>query len=96
MAPRKVDFSLKVVSLGSTLADLLDSIESLAGIYTSSGYASGGSDPITDTDLTGHNVKVVHIAQFAGMALNLLKLMANQMPTVGKYREQLDAFRDIG
>ena len=95
MAPRKIDLALKVKTMANTLANLLDDIDAITAIYTSSGYGTGGADPITDADLTGHAITAAQIVQFGTMAANLKKLMGNQAPTAGKYREQLDAFRDI-
>jgi hypothetical protein len=95
MAPRKVDLALKVKAMANSLGNLLDSIDAISAIYTASGYGSGGSDPITDGDLQGHAVTAAQLVQFGNMAAQIKKLMANQAPTVGKYREQLDAFRDI-
>ena len=95
MAPRKLDLALKVKDYATQLADLLDGLEALVSIYSASGYGSGGADPIVDADLTGHAITVAQITQFGGLVTNLLKLMGNQTPTIGKYREQLDAFRNI-
>ena len=95
MAPRKVDMGLKVKAMASQVAELLDDLDALASIYTSSGYQQGGSDPITDNDLTGHAITVAQIGQFGTFVTNLLKLVSNQAATQGQYRQQLDAMRNI-
>ena len=95
MASRKVTFALQVKTIATQLADMMDEIDSLAAIYTASGYSSGGSNPIVDADLTGHDITVAQITQFGTLATNLLKFMNNQAPATGQYRSQLDAFRNI-
>ena len=95
MAPRKVDFALAVRGTATKLAQVMDEIDSLAGIYVASGYNSGGSDPITDEDLTGHEIATAQLSQFASLAANLIKFMDNQTPVKADYRTPLNTLRSV-
>lgn len=96
MAPRKVDFALAVRATATKLAVVLDEIDSLAGIFIASGYAAGGSNPITDADLTGFDITVGQLAQFTVLAVNFRKFVSNDgTAVVADYRSQLDAFREV-
>jgi len=95
MAPRKVDFALAVRNTATKLAQVMDEIDALAGIYTASGYNSGGSNPITDADLEGHDMTAAQLGQFATLAANLVKFMDNETPAKANYRTPLNAFRNV-
>lgn len=96
MASRKIDFSLAVRATATTLAQVLDQIDALAGIYVASGYQANGSDPITNEDLIGHDISVEQLAEFAVLAVNLKKFVSNDNTAmVADYESQLDAFRNI-
>lgn len=69
MAPRKVDYALAERAVITQFAEAAERIVELDAIYTDSGYDSGGSDPIVDGDLTGHDITAAQLTAvhtFAG------------------------------
>lgn len=69
MAPRKVDWALASRAAITALAESVERIGELDAIGTDSGYDSGGTDPITDADLEGHDITAAQLAavhSFAG------------------------------
>ena len=62
MAPRKVDFALAARAAVTQFAESVERIAEIDAIFTDSGYDSGGSNPIVDDDLTGHDMTAAQIA----------------------------------
>ena len=88
MAPRKVDFALAVRASITELAEVYDRLVELDGIYANSGYVAGGSNPIVDGDLTGHEITAGNLAAASNFVGQLQTFMA-------PFIEALDKFRNI-
>ena len=69
MAPRKVDLALASQAVITQFAEAAERIAEIDAIFTDRGYGAGGSDPITDADLEGHEITAAQLAAvhtFAG------------------------------
>ena len=95
MASRKVNFALAVRNVATNLAQVMDDIDALAGIYTASGYQPGGANAIVDEDVSAHDMTAAQLTSFATLAANLVKFMTNQVPAQADYTTPLDAFRNV-
>lgn len=93
MASRKVDFALKMEDAATELADAIERVEMLRASYIQSGYNSGGSDPITDDDLIGHDVTATKLDAVSTLTANLTLFVDNGIPLQGDYRTTLGAVR---
>lgn len=95
MSSRKVNFALAVRNVATNLAQVMDDIDALAGIYVASGYQSGGANAIVDEDVQAHDITAAQLVAFATLATNLVKFMNNQVPAQADYNTPLDAFRNV-
>lgn len=96
MSPRKVDFALSFRAQITALAKLVKEMNELNLIYFASGYDIGGSDPIQDSDLTGHDLTAAQIVNMSTITTNLEALLSNDVPTQGDYRALINALRTVG
>ena len=95
MAPRKVDYALAARAAVTAIAEAVERVGELHEIFTDSGYNSGGSDPIEDADLAGHNMTAQDMANFATFATNLALFMNNGDPAQVDYQSHINKFRNM-
>jgi len=95
MASRKVDFALQMESAATQLAMAIEALEMMRRSYVASGYNSGGSDPITDDDIAGHDITAAQIDAVSTLTANLTLFLDNGEPLQGYYRTTLDATRSF-
>ena len=96
MASRKVDFALAVRKAVTALAEAAERIQELDDIYGDSGYDSGGSDPITDEDIAGHDITASDLANASTLAANLALFLNDGSPMQFDYASRINAFRGMG
>ena len=95
MAPRKIDFSLAVRAAVTALAEAAERIAELDAIYVDSGYDGGGTNPIVDNDLVGHDIVAQDLANASTFAENLALFLNNGGPMVFDYASAIGRFRDM-
>ena len=95
MAPRKVDFARAVRDGVTALAEAADRIAELDAIYKASGYDAGGSDPIVDEDVEGHDITAADLANASTFAENLALFLNGGDPMQFDYASAIDAFRGM-
>ena len=95
MASRKVDFALAVRSSISSFAQAADRLAYLDQIYQDSGYNAGGSDPITDADLTGHDITATDLANISTFATQLTLFLNNGSPIQYDYKVYINKLRSM-
>ena len=98
MAPRKVDFALAARAAITAVAEAAERVAELDAIYNASGFqpaSEGGANPITDTDLDGHNMTAANLADVSMFAVNLAKFMNNDRPLQCDYATAINAFRGM-
>lgn len=94
MAGQKIKFMQAVQAVSTQLAQAADTTADLFSIYFDRGYNGGGADPLTDADMTGHDVTAAQVAAFITLAENLTKFLDNQTPFVSDYDATLNALRN--
>lgn len=95
MAPRKVDFALAARAAVTTLAEAAERIAELNEVFVASGYNTGGSDPIIDSDIEGHDITAANLADVATFAENLYKFLNDDTPLKFDYATAINAFRGM-
>lgn len=95
MVSRKEDFALAVRTAVTALAEAAERIAELDAIYMDSGYDSGGTNPITDEDLTGHDMTAQDLANASTFATNLALFLSDGDPMVFDYASAINKFRDM-
>lgn len=95
MAPRKVDFALAVRAGVTALAEAAERVAELDAMYVDSGYDALGSNPITDGDLTGHDVTALDLTNASIFAVNLALFLNGGDPLVFDYAGAINAFRGM-
>lgn len=95
MALRKEDFALATRAAVTALAEAAERIAELDVIYSDSGYDSGGANPITDEDLTGHDMVAQDLANASTFATNLALFLDDGDPMVFNYASAINKFRNM-
>lgn len=94
MAPRKVNYALAVRDAVTALAEAAERIAVLNSTFGDSGYDSGGSNPIIDDDLIGHDITAQDLAKASVFAVNLALFLNNGDPQIQDYSSEINAFRN--
>jgi len=94
----KGSFANALRAKATELRAILDDMVQLRTVYAARGYASGGTDPITDADVSGSKLTasdITHLLADAWLVARLDVLMNNQTPTSGTINgyAYLDAVR---
>lgn len=92
---RKVEFAKTVRRRVTEFDDMVTKLEELDSIFTASGYESGGTDEITDTDIEELDVDATDLANFHTFVVQIGNFLDNGTPTQYDYRSALDAFREM-
>ena len=87
MAPRKVDYVLAARAAITQFAEAAERIAELDAIFTDSGYESGGSDPIVDGDLTGHDMTAAQLTAVHTFAGQLDTFYAPKAAAINAFRD---------
>ena len=98
MAPRKVGFALAARTAITAVAEAAERVAELDAIYKASGFqpaSEGGTNPITDVDLDGHNMTAANLVDVSTFATNLDKFMNNDVPLQFDYTTAINAFRSM-
>lgn len=95
MAARKVDFALAVRAAITELAEAAERIAELDEIFADSGYDAGGSNPIVDEDIVGHDITAQNLAAASIFAENLALFLNGGDPLVFDYASSINAFRNM-
>jgi len=93
MASRKVDMALAMRDGIGQFADVVQRIQELDDIFEDSGYTAGGTNPITDADISAHDLTAADLANFHTFRLQLNKFLNNQVPAQFDYWAAINAFR---
>lgn len=93
---QKVEFALEVSKRVTELSDLCDKIRGMYKLWSTRGYKTGGSDPITDADLAGFTdiINEKQLVEWEFLAANLIKFLDNNSPGANLYQSRLDKMRD--
>ena len=74
----KTSFALVARGLATQLIDLVNDLSQMQTTYDARGYASGGSDPITDSDILSAKITATQLSQFLAdvwLASRIVNLM---------------------
>lgn len=94
MASAKFNFGLKVQQLTTTLINEIDDGIDVEGVWADRGYVSGGTDPITATDIAGLNMTVAQLTSMITAFQQLKNYIDNVVVVQGDYRASFNAVRN--
>lgn len=91
MGVRKTSFIREVIRDMQLLAEMRKRWSNQINEWQDNGYAAGGSDQITDTDVAGADITAAQLASCINLIENFEKLATNIAPTTGDYAATLNA-----
>lgn len=88
---KKTAYIRQVVSDCQALANLGREWANYDNEYADNGYASAGSNPITDANVSPYDMTAAQFTSLITLMQNFEKLRTNQVPTTGDYAATLHA-----
>lgn len=95
MASRRVDYALAARAAATAFVRAVERIVELNEIYVDSGYDSGGANPITDSDLEGHDMTAQDLTSVSVFADNITLFLNDDTPLKFDYQSAINKFRDM-
>ena len=95
MASRKVTISLAIRTAITAFDDLVIMLNELDNMFIKSEYASGGTDPITDGDIVGHDMTAADLAAAHTFVTQLNLFLSDGTPLQFDYAGAIDRFRNM-
>lgn len=89
----KLDFAQNIQNFNTQLAELFKDAPDLEGVYFDRGYNGGGSDPITDSDLTGLGITAAQLGDGITLLQQLQNFAQNNAVTQGDYSATVNTLR---
>jgi len=77
----------------TTLAQISDALANLESVYFDRGYNSGGSNPITNDDVSSLNITAADLASLITLIQQLNNFLGNSAVTTGDYDATLSTVR---
>lgn len=93
MASRKVQTALAMRDAIGGFADSIQRVRELDEIFMDSGYDAGGTNPITDEDVTAHDLTAADLGNVHQFRMQLDKFLNAEAPTVYDYWAAINALR---
>jgi hypothetical protein len=90
----KITFGTQAQNDATALAKVADKLANLENVYFDRGYNSGGSNPITDEDLTSLGYTAADLANLITLIQQLNNFLGNSAVTSGDYDATLNAVRN--
>ena len=91
---KKLQMALWLENLATQLSKLHSEMERASDIWDDKGYASGGTNPIVDGDITGHDITAAQLALMITLINNFDKFWTNQVPTQNTYGDTIGALAE--
>ena len=95
MASRKVTISLAIRSAITSLDNLVTKLNELDNVFIKSEYDLGGTDPIVDEDIEGHDMTAADLAAAHTFTTQLNLFLNDGTPLQFDYASAIDHFRDM-
>lgn len=95
MASRKVTISLAIRSAITSLDNLVTKLNELDDIFINSGYDLGGTDPILNEDIEGHDMSAADLAAVHTFVTQLNLFLNDGEPIQFDFASAIDRFRDM-
>lgn len=83
----------RLQATANSLAQAIDALRDAETVYFDRGYNSGGSNPITDADISALGVTAANVASMITLAQQLIKFADNLAVTQGDYDSTLNVMR---
>ena len=95
MASRKITISLAIRSAITNLDNLVTKLNELDDIFINSGYDSGGTNPIVDENIEGHDMVAADLAAAHTFVTQLNLFLNDGSPIQFDYTSAIDKFRNM-
>lgn len=95
MHPQAERFVTAAQEASGVCHEVIEALEGLFSVYFDRGYNSGGSDPITDTDLESFGFTAAQLASLMNLAEQMVNFRDNAAVTQSDWGSVLNQVRRV-